>query len=69
MYLQNAGSLVFRHRGHVHTYEAYRRGCANSHDEATCRGCQFRGTCDIFYREDGDPYLPGRYGAVVVSSP
>ncbi|KAG2141086.1 hypothetical protein DEU56DRAFT_283244 [Suillus clintonianus] len=54
------GKLTFQHHGRVHVYEAYRPGLSNSHDEATCRGCQFRGTCDIVYREHDDQYLADR---------
>ncbi|OJA11864.1 hypothetical protein AZE42_03276 [Rhizopogon vesiculosus] len=46
------GKLAFYHRGRAHTYEAYRPEIANSHDEETCKGCLFRGTCDMIYRED-----------------
>lgn len=54
------GKLMFQHHGRVHRYEAYRPGFSNSHDEATCRGCQFRGTCDIIYREHDDQFLAER---------
>ncbi|OAX30984.1 hypothetical protein K503DRAFT_788123, partial [Rhizopogon vinicolor AM-OR11-026] len=58
IYEDRDAKLRFYHRGRVHTYEAYRPGIANSHDEATCKGCLFRGTCDIIYRED-DVYYAG----------
>ncbi|KAJ8588677.1 hypothetical protein M405DRAFT_819370 [Rhizopogon salebrosus TDB-379] len=57
---RHAGTLEFNHNGRIHTYEAYRPGCVNSHDEATCHGCRYRGTDEIIYREDDKRYLPGR---------
>jgi len=57
--VQDAGKLVFHHHGRMHTYEAYQPGMANSHDEARCKGCQYRGTSDIIYRENDEDYLTG----------
>jgi len=41
----------------MYSYEAYRPGHANSHDEETCNGCIFRGTSEIIYRENDEQYL------------
>lgn len=41
----------------MHTYEAYQPGVANSHDETRCKGCQYRGTSDIIYRENDQQFL------------
>ncbi|KAG2144703.1 uncharacterized protein EDB93DRAFT_531217 [Suillus bovinus] len=54
------GKLRFQHHDRTYTYEAYRPGLANSHDEATCRGCQYRGTSNIVYREHDDQFLAER---------
>lgn len=54
------GKLKLQHHDRTYTYEAYRPGLANSHDEATCRGCQYRGTCNIVYREHDDQFLAER---------
>lgn len=51
---------MFHHHGRMHTYEAYRPGCANSHDEATCNECVYRGTSDIVYRENDGKILARR---------
>ncbi|KAG1724859.1 hypothetical protein EDB19DRAFT_292975 [Suillus lakei] len=59
------GKLKFQHHDRTYTYEAYRPGSTNSHDEATCRGCQFRGTCDVVYREHDDQFLAERSQGVV----
>ncbi|KAG1871569.1 hypothetical protein F4604DRAFT_1881062 [Suillus subluteus] len=54
------GKLRLQHHDRTYTYEAYRTGSTNSHDEATCRGCQYRGTCNIIYREHDDQFLAER---------
>lgn len=54
------GKLRLQHHDRTYTYEAYRPSSANSHDEATCRGCQYRGTCNIVYREHDDQFLAER---------
>ncbi|OAX41019.1 hypothetical protein K503DRAFT_736495 [Rhizopogon vinicolor AM-OR11-026] len=56
---RHAGKLVLNHHGSAYTYEAYHPGKVNSHDEATCEGCLYRGTCDIIYRENDDYLLEG----------
>ncbi|KAG1725395.1 hypothetical protein EDB19DRAFT_1644065, partial [Suillus lakei] len=58
-------TLKFQHHDRTYTYEAYHPGSTNSHDEATCRGCQFRGTCDVVYREHDDQFLAERSQGVV----
>jgi hypothetical protein len=54
------GKLTLQHNECTYTYEAYRPGSTNSHDEATCRGCKYRGTCNIVYREHDDQILGER---------
>lgn len=57
---QSEGKLKFQHHDHAYAYEAYRPGLANPHDEATCRGCQYCGACNIVYRECDDQFLAKR---------
>ncbi|KAG2066681.1 hypothetical protein BDR04DRAFT_1121022 [Suillus decipiens] len=54
------GKLRLQHHDRTYTYEAYRPCSANSHDEVTCRGCQYRGTSNIIYREHDDQFLSER---------
>ncbi|KAG2342066.1 hypothetical protein BDR05DRAFT_1001324 [Suillus weaverae] len=54
------GKLKLQHHDRTYTYEAYRPGSTNSHDEATCRGCEYRGTSNIVYREHDDQFLAER---------
>lgn len=57
---QYEGKLRIQHHNCTYTYEAYRPGLPNSHDESTCRGCEYRGTCNIVYREHDDQILGER---------
>ncbi|KAH7886386.1 hypothetical protein F5I97DRAFT_1879916 [Phlebopus sp. FC_14] len=49
--------LSIRYQGKDYFYNSYVAGSPDLHDETKCRGCQFRGTSEMIFREDDAHYL------------